>query len=68
MDKFRLRIFTFWAILTKMPFLATCVANLVLDVVNNICLVYGSLMIIKFCLGLQKTFVELDIRFTSENR
>jgi len=51
-----------------MPFLATCVANLVLDVANNLCLVSGSLMIIKFCLGLQKTFVELDIRFASKNR
>jgi len=67
-DKVRLSSVTIWTILTKMSFLTTCVANLLLDVAAYVNLASKVFLFHESSLSLQKTFVELDIRFASENR
>jgi hypothetical protein len=54
MNMVELRILTIGTIFTKMSLLTTSVANLVLDV---------AILFYEFCLGLQKSLVELHMGF-----
>jgi hypothetical protein len=68
MNMVELRVLTIGTIFTKMSLLTTSVANFVLDVAISLYTCHWAILISKFFLSLQKSFVELHLWFLSGNR